>query len=142
MLFGGMWFSRSKPPMNIFLRPLLDDINKLYTDGEFLHFFFINITKVSNLGVEVATPVGTKIVRAMLLQCSDDLPARACVTNMKQFNGKFGCLYCENPGKTLPGNFLHRFWPHDPSSSLRTYGSFRSDVVSAMSSRNSVSLHI
>ncbi len=33
MLLGGIWFSKSKPPMNMFLRPLLDDIAKLQSTG-------------------------------------------------------------------------------------------------------------
>ena len=53
-------------------------------------------------------------MRAILLQCSVDLPARAVVMNMKQFNGEFGCLYCEAEGRTPPGDHLHRYWP--PSS--------------------------
>ncbi len=91
-----------------------------------------------NLGVEVHSSEGRKIVKAILLQCSVDLPARATVANMKQFNGKFGCLYCENPGKTPLGNPLHRFWPHNTGSCLRTAGSFKANVTSATISGNPV----
>ena len=41
--------------------------------------------------------------------CSVDLPARAIVLNMKQWNGAHGCLYCESPGTVLPGDHLHRY---------------------------------
>ena len=39
-------------------------------------------------GVEVRSPIGFVRDRAILLLSSLDLPARAIVTNMKQFNGK------------------------------------------------------
>jgi hypothetical protein len=28
-----------------------------------------------------------------------DLPAQCSILNCKKINGKFGCLYCVNPGK-------------------------------------------
>ena len=33
MLLAGMWFSRDKPSMNTFLRPIIDDVNELYSKG-------------------------------------------------------------------------------------------------------------
>ena len=45
---------------------------------------------------------------AMLLLSSTDLPAKALVLNMKQFNEMFGCCYCEDEGKTHDENSLHR----------------------------------
>ena len=56
--------------------------------------------------------------RAMLLTCAFDLPARALVLDMKQFNGKYACVYCEDDslracalvlrqGQTPPGDHLH-----------------------------------
>ena len=52
------------------------------------------------VGIKVVTGgAGTKTVKVMLLQCSVDLPA---LSNRKQFNGKWGCLYCYNPGKQPP----------------------------------------
>ena len=40
------------------------------------------------------TEHGERVVRAALLICSVDLPARSMCANMKQFNGKCGCIYC------------------------------------------------
>lgn len=57
----------------------------------------------------------------MLLQVSADLPARARIVNMKQFNGAYECLYCENPGTTAPRKPLHRFWPDIPGAPQRTH---------------------
>ena len=47
--------------------------------------------------------------RAIPLLCSVDLPARAILLNMKQWNGVQGCLYCESTGTVLPGDHLHRY---------------------------------
>ena len=52
------------------------------------------------VGVEVRSPLGLVRARAMLLLSSLDLPARAIITNMKQFNGEHSCIYCEQEGTT------------------------------------------
>lgn len=85
------------------------------------------------------TPDGQHTAHAVLLQCSADLPARASITNMKNFNGFCGCLYCLNPGTTEPSAPLHRFWPKDPSASLRTKDGFIQDGKSALTSGDPVS---
>lgn len=64
------------------------------------------------IGITVHTPSGIATCRVMLLMASVDLPARAILMNMKQFNGEYSCLYCEDPGSTIPRNHLHRFWPN------------------------------
>ena len=38
----------------------------------------------------------------MLLCGSRDLPAKAIVLNMKQYNGEYGCSPCLQSGKQLP----------------------------------------
>lgn len=64
---------------------------------------------ISCAGIVVHTPEGTLTARAILLMCSVDLPARAILLNMKQWNGVQGCLYCESTGTVLPGDHLHRY---------------------------------
>ena len=58
------------------------------------------------IGVPVDTPVGAMVARVALLLCSVYLPARALITNMKQWNGINGCLYCEDAGVTIAGDQL------------------------------------
>jgi hypothetical protein len=82
MLLGGMWYSKEKPTMTTFLKPILDEINMLYRKG-----------------LEIVTPEGSRTLRCILLMTALDLPARALVFNMKQFNAKFGCLFCYNEGR-------------------------------------------
>lgn len=67
--------------------------------------------------------MGDITVRAALVVCSCDLPARALIMNMLQYNGKHGCHLCEDSGDTAPGKPLHRYWPWKPSSTPRTHQS-------------------
>ena len=67
------------------------------------------------------------------------LAGPSTLTNMKNFNGKRGCLYCTNSGKTEHGDPLHRFWPNDPSSVLRAKESFLRDGKLAFTTGQSVS---
>lgn len=53
----------------------------------------------------------------MLLGAVFDLPARCKATNMKQFNGEYGCLYCCDPGKRHNGA---RIYPAEDTHKLRT----------------------
>ena len=89
---------------------------------------YINI--LFPLGIEVATPSGKVLARAMLLTTAVDLPARAILMNMKLFNGKYACVYCEHEGVTEDGNHLHRFWPHRTAPS-RSHQSILSNAVEA-----------
>ena len=54
------------------------------------------------IGITVNSPAGEITCKARLLMCLVDLPARASVLNMKQFNGKFGCSQCEDEGHPEP----------------------------------------
>ena len=93
------------------------------------------------LGIEVHTPGGVYQAHAMLLMCATDLIARAQVTNMKQFNGKFGCLYCLQPGQTPPDNNLIRYWSHIRAYPTRTNESILEAAGAAVSSNDPVSEH-
>ena len=77
------------------------------------------------------TPSGNEKCHAILLQCSADLLGRAIITNTKQFNGKWGCFYCTNPGTTVVLNHLHRYWPLQISV-LRTNASLLKDAADAV----------
>lgn len=92
-----------------------------------------------SVGIEVCTPCGPYTARAMLLMCATDLPARAQVTNMKQFNGKFACLYCVHPGLTPSNNNLVRFWPYVRDFPCRTNESIVQAARETISSDDTVS---
>lgn len=84
------------------------------------------------------TPAGAMVARVALLLCSVDLPARALITHMKQWNGINGCLYCENDGVTIGSDHLHRYWPYQPSSRLRSRASLLSNAEIAITTGNTV----
>ena len=93
------------------------------------------------IGVAVDTPVGAKVARVALLLCSVDLPARTLITNMKQWNRLNGCLYCEGQGVTIGGDHLHRYWPYQPSSSLRSRASLLSNAEMVVITGNAVNYY-
>ena len=68
---------------------------------------------------------------AILMNCSMDLPARAMVMNMKQWNGISGCLYCEDEGTVIGGDHLHRYWPQQESSVARSHASLLKNAETA-----------
>ena len=75
------------------------------------------------IGIEVQLPSleTPTLSRSMLLLCSVDLPAKAAVCNMVQFNGLNVCPTCLDPGdnSVTPAPML-RVWPYSSSSVLRT----------------------
>ena len=95
-----------------------------------------------NVGIAVDTPDGQCTAHAVLLQCSADLQARGPMTNMKSFNGKWGCLYCTNPGETTESDQLHRFWPYKSSAVLRSPQSFIDDGRAALQDGDAVSSQV
>lgn len=52
---------------------------------------------------------------------SADLPGKALMANMKQYNGEQGCSVCEDKGKTVGTGGLHRIWPYTTNMVLRTH---------------------
>lgn len=70
LLLAGVWLGNIKPELNIIMPPILDKVHKLYTDG-----------------IPIATPDGPKVLKAMLLACVFDLPAKAMTLNFIQWNG-------------------------------------------------------
>lgn len=86
IILGGLWFGSQKPNMMTFLQPFNESISYLYSKG-----------------VEVLSPDIKKsfICHAMLLCGTCDLPAKAMVYNMTQFNGQYGCSHCLQSGKQL-----------------------------------------
>lgn len=95
---------------------------------------FVAIINLYLLGLHVTTPDGVaRKMRCILLLSAVDLPARALLLQMKQFNGKHGCCYCYQEGGVLPGNPLHRFWPPQAtlSSSIRTHESVIENAMEA-----------
>lgn len=83
-------------------------------------------------GVEVRSPIGLVHARAILLLSSLDLPARAIVTNVKHFNGKHSCIYCEQEGTTSERSHSHRWWPFESNVVFRTHHSLMENAKEAL----------
>lgn len=80
------------------------------------------------------------VSHAVLLLCSVDLPARAILCNMNQFNGKCACCTCEDTGdNTVTATHMHRVWPYRSTNKLRTEASVHSSVKSAVMEKKVVS---
>jgi len=47
-----------------------------------------------------------------------DLPAKASVLNVKQFNGEFGCITCDHPGE---GSKEARKWIYPYTTKVSSY---------------------
>lgn len=90
LLLAGVWLGNVKPSMNIILKPVLQKIHSLYTNGK-----------------HISTPSGTKILKAKLLACVFDLPAKAMALNFTQWNGNHGCSYCLDSGTQVSHRRLY-----------------------------------
>lgn len=49
MLLLGIFYSSHKPTMNMFLRPVIDDINQLYTEGKHVCVYALQVCTGSSL---------------------------------------------------------------------------------------------
>ena len=72
--------------MNIFLQPVVDEMNFLSSEGV-----------QWNKNGDIITS------RVIPLCCCVDAPARCSVLNMKQYNGHFGCTFCLHPTENVDG---------------------------------------
>ena len=110
--------------MHIYLRPLIDALNHLYKAGA--HIMLLSTLHALDIvnpliEVKVSTPDGVHICRGMLLTCSVDLPARALVCSMKNYNGAYSCPTCLDSGdNTVGASPMHRYWPFNSSCEIRT----------------------
>lgn len=87
IMLCGLWVGPSKPPMYKLLEPIMENLKQLSTEG-----------------LIVRSPNDMSHIKGKLVLGIFDLPAKASVLAMKQFNGACGCSVCLHPGKRLPNN--------------------------------------
>ena len=92
ILLHGLWFGTKKPATNSFLKPFIEECKLLETHG-----------------CTIEHEQQPRKVFAHVL--SADRPGRAIVKNCKQFNGKYGCDWCEFAGETMD-NQPTRYYPY------------------------------
>ena len=63
-----------------------------------------NVKKLSTEGIVIKTSTGVSRIKGKLVLGIFDLPAKASILTMKQFNGMFGCSVCLHPEKCLSNN--------------------------------------
>jgi len=85
------------------------------------------------------------VVRAILLSGIFDLPAKCIIQEMVQFNGRYGCSFCEDEGenfKTDGGGNVRVFPKNDLllNASLRTKERVISQSIVALENKETVSL--
>lgn len=85
IIVGALYIGEVKPDVKKFFEPLGREIEKLQS---------------SCLTVDIE---GRKWdFNLSLTHSSFDLPAKAVMQNMSQYNGRYGCTYCLHPGKSTP----------------------------------------
>ncbi|XP_046407911.1 uncharacterized protein LOC124172516 [Ischnura elegans] len=82
IMLAGLWFSKKgEPDLQMFLKPLVDEMKALGENG-----------------IIWRKPDGTIVEsRVFLICCCADSVARPKIQNMLQFNGSYGCSYCLHP---------------------------------------------
>jgi hypothetical protein len=94
ILFAGLWFGPNKPNPNLFLLPLLPELERLYA------------------GIQVTVPhlENPITIKAMVLCGTCDMPAKATFLCLNQYNGYWGCTVCKQRGERLADNrHVYRF---------------------------------
>lgn len=109
VILAGLWFGSKKPNMLTFLKPFTEGMSRLHN------------------GIQLYSPdiMANFTCRVMLLCGTCDLPAKAMVYNMIQFNGNYGCSHCLQSGKTFGvgqrGNVhIYPYIQDDPVGPQRT----------------------
>ena len=119
MILWGIWQGCGKPQMNMFLRPLVEDLVHLYQRG-----------------VEINIESNVFTTKAMMIVATMDLQARAYVLQMTQHNGEYGCLFCLEAGEVVrSGKGNCRSYPYrevDPEP--RTINNIQADACEATAS--------
>lgn len=86
LLVSGVWHDEVKPPMNVFMKPLVEELVELS-----------NKRGVSwcKDGVQYRSEVRAPVICA-------DAPARAYLLNVMNHNSKYSCNLCEQKSKRIP----------------------------------------
>uniref|UniRef100_A0ABD2VUC2 DUF4218 domain-containing protein n=1 Tax=Trichogramma kaykai TaxID=54128 RepID=A0ABD2VUC2_9HYME len=119
MIVAGLWVAKSEPYMNVFLQPFIEQANHL-----------------SQNGFELNHERGKSICKLFPLGCCVDSVARCAMLNMKQYNGIFGCTYCEHPSVNINDVRKYPMLPDVPKN--RTDSRIKKQMCEAMNSSKDV----
>ena len=91
IFLAGIWIDNAKPNMTTFLEPFVIEANILSSQG-------------ISWKPDAENEVRSRFIRACF---SVDLPARALVLNMTQYNGYHGCTICDHTGIYASGSMKY-----------------------------------
>ena len=94
-----LWFNRTKPNMSVFLDVFVDIMNKLLTEG----------IKCTVKGEE-------RVIKLFALTSCVDTIARAPMQGLIQFNGKYGCNWCEHPAQWIDNSRKYSLLTYHPEN--------------------------
>lgn len=101
LMVCSLWIGKGKPSMELLLEDSIHEILELSSSG-----FTWDLK-----GEKIKSTVD------IIAVCADSV-ARAPIQNFIQFNGFFGCSWCEQQGDTL--NHNHHVYKFDPNFKMRT----------------------
>ena len=105
IMLTGLWYGKCKPNVPLFLKSFVHELSDLAN------------------GTEFEDDTGQSIPSVCRIQSVvPDLPAKAMLFKLKQYNGQFGCSTCKHPGRydrDLKAR-LYEYTTSDTVSTLRT----------------------
>lgn len=105
MMLLGVWMGKTKPSMNAFLQPLVEELKSLETEG-------------------LTMSCGKKI-RVHCLLCPVDSPARADAMKIKNPGGKYACPWCYSKARSVQkGRGTTRIFPFKRVLKRRTIDNY------------------
>lgn len=105
ILLAGMWAATEKPVLNLFLKPFIDELKDLHENG------------FECLPPNFDEPI---IVKVHTILAPVDSVERCALQNIHQFNGRYGCSLCLNPGEHVPiGNGIYVYIEEEKVSKER-----------------------
>lgn len=124
LLLAGLWFGSKKPIQDLFLKPFIAHTNDL-----------------SEIGFEIQVADNQVWrMKAHLIACCCDAPARAAVQCVHQHNGHCGCNWCLHPGTGIgPGQ--RKYYILDQLPELRTAAELRRDGLEFVNSQGRVDVN-
>ncbi|XP_044595363.1 uncharacterized protein LOC123272557 [Cotesia glomerata] len=112
MIMAGLWVNKKEPDMLLFLQPFVDQANKLSDEG-------------------VKWKLGDELITSKFfpLCAVTDSVARCKILNMKQYNGTYGCTFCEHPTERIDNNQKYTISTNVPRA--RTDESIKAHMIQA-----------
>lgn len=114
IVLASLWCGFKKPDWNVMLTSLTNEFRN------------IKSTSISVIDNDVEKKFDLVFLPILLVA---DLPAKASMLNMMQYNGLYGCHLCSMPGKTLEKNHV---FPATESFSMRTVDEYSQNVSAAL----------